>query len=59
MPEDLLEGEDVAAVADVGDGEGVPKAVGINVFYPGAAAEAFEVTSDVAAVVGVSISGGK
>ena len=43
VAEDLLEGEDVATVSQVLDGEGVTEAMGMYFVDPGAFAEALEV----------------
>ena len=55
MAEEDLEGEGIPAVAQVGDGEGVAEAVGVDVGDGGAVPDAFEGATE---VIGGEVTGG-
>ena len=57
VAEEALEGVDVSAVAEVVDGEGVAKAVGVGFGDAGAFAEGLQVRAEGGAVEGVVLLG--
>lgn len=58
MPEELLEGEDVAAVAQVENGKGVAEAVGVAVGDAGAFGDALDDVADGETVERFFVMGG-
>lgn len=58
VSEEVAEGEGIALVAEVGDGEGVPEAMGMNVGDAGTVTEAAEKAVEDAGIKGAGVVGG-